>query len=477
VAQESETRKNRSADRLRAIPADHEAERAVLGAIFLDHEALDRVMDRVKPQHFYDPRHAVLYQACVALVEKNQVLTLITLRNHLEENGLLEASGGVPYIAEVADSVATAAQVEHHARLVRDKALGRNLIRTCERVAARGYEGSTPINALLEEAEREVLSLGMGHTELGFKGVRDELESTFVYIEKVQRGEITGVQTGFDDFDRLTGGLSGGDLFVLAARPSVGKTALVLNMARNCAVDYGGCVAVFSLEMTTRQLILRLLMAEAEIDFARFRNGYLSDRDWPKLTRAADILRDPRIYIDDSAAVNVTDIAARARRLHRENQLSLIIVDYIQLIQNRSGNERREQQVAETTRALKMLAKDLDLPVIALSQLNRGPEIRPDPHKRPMLADLRESGAIEQDADTVVFIYRDEMYNPDTPDRGIAELIIAKQRNGPTGKVRLQFESSYARFHNLSERDVPPPEAGFDPGPGHLGGGELEPPF
>jgi replicative DNA helicase len=462
---------------LRAIPADHEAERAVLGAILLDHDVLDRVLDRLKPQHFDEPRHIVLYQACVALAEKNQAPTLITIRNHLEEHGLLDAVGGIAYVAEVADSVATAAHVEHHARVVRDKALGRTLIRTCERVAVRGYEGTAPVHELLEEAEREILHLGMGHVDLGFTGVHEELEGTFLYIEKLQRGEIAGVQTGFDDFDRLTGGLNGGDLVVLAARPSVGKTALVLNVARNSAVDYNGCVAMFSLEMTKRQLILRMLMSEAEIDFSRFRNGYLSDRDWPKLTRAADTLTDARIFIDDSGVLSVTDLAAKARRLYREHHLTLIIVDYIQLIQNRGGGDRREQQVAETTRALKMLAKDLDVPIIALSQLNRGPESRPDPHKRPVLADLRESGAIEQDADTVLFIYRDELYNEDTHDRGIAELIIAKQRNGPTGKVRLQFKGACARFHNLAEREAPPPEAGFDPDPGIWGGGESEPPF
>ena len=476
MAQEPGARGSRGQS-LRAIPADHEAEQSVLAAILLDHDALYRVLDRLKPQHFDEPRHRILYEACATLAEKNRAPTLITLKNHLEEHGLLEGVGGIAYVAQVADAAATAAHIEHHARIVRDKALARSLIRTCETLAVRGYEGTTPVQDLVEEAEREILRLGMGYTDLGFTGVSEELEGTFLYIERIQRGEITGVQTGFKDFDKLTGGFNGGDLVILAARPSVRKTALALNVARNCAVDFGGCVALFSLEMTKRQLILRLLMGEAEVDFSRFRNGYLGDRDWPRLTRAADVLSEARIFVDDSSAVGVMDIAARARRLHREHHLTLIIVDYIQLIQGRRSTDRREQEVAETTRALKLLAKDLDVPILALSQLNRGPEMRPGHQKRPMLADLRESGAIEQDADTVLFIYRDELYNEDTEERGVAELIVAKQRNGPTGMVKLQFESRYARFHDHSGREPPPPYAGFDPEGGADPRGEPEPPF
>lgn len=475
MAQELASRGRTKIEGLPAIPADHEAERAVLGAILLDHDALYRVLDRLKPAHFDLPRHRVLYEACVDLSEKNEAPTLIGIKDHLAAHGLLEDVGGIAYVAELADSVPTAAHIEHHARIVREKALSRSLIRTCESIAAEGYAGGAPVDQLLEEAERKILHIAMGNVDFGFSGLRDELESTFSYIEKLQRGEITGVRTGFDDFDRMTGGLSSGDLVVVAARPSVGKTALALNIARNHAVDHGGCVGVFSLEMTKRQLILRLLMAEAGIDYSRFRNGYLGDRDWPRLTRAADVLSDARIFIDDSGTLSVMDIAAKTRRLDREHRMTLLIVDYIQLIQSWRGAERREQEVAETTRALKLLAKDLDLPVIVLSQLNRGPETRPN--KRPLLADLRESGAIEQDADTVVFIYRDEIYNEDTPDRGIAELNIAKQRNGPTGTVRLQFEGRCARFHNLSERQPPPPEEGFDTH-GPLGRrGDPEPPF
>jgi replicative DNA helicase len=448
----------------------------VLGAVLLDHESLYRIQHVLKPQHFDDPRHQVIYESCAALAAKNAPVTLITLRNHLEEAALLDRAGGLAFVASLADVVPTAAHVEHHARIVRDKGLSRALIRTCERIASRGYDGNVSAHDLIEEAEREVLQVAMGHVDVGFAGLREELEGTFEYIEKVQSGQVTGVQTGFEDFDRLSGGLNGGDLVVLAARPSVGKTALALNFARNCAVDFNGCVGIFSLEMTKRQLILRLLMAEAQIDYSRFRNGVLGERDWPRLTAAADVLSNARIFIDDSGVLSASDISAKARRLDREHKLSLLVVDYIQLIQGRSGADRREQEVAETTRSLKHLAKDLDIPVIALSQLNRGPETRPNPHKRPVLADLRESGAIEQDADTVVFIYRDELYNDETPDHGIAELIVSKQRNGPTGTVKLQFEGAHARFHNLSKREPPTPlRAGFDAGP--RGGYEEEPPF
>jgi replicative DNA helicase len=451
---------------LRAIPADHEAERAVLGAILLDHNSLYKVEDKVAPDSFDLPRHQTLYRACRGLADKQQAITLITLRNYLEEHGLLEEVGGIGFLSELVDATPTAVHVEHHADLVREKALARSLIRTCERIASDGYEGATPVRDLVEEAEREVLQVAMGHTRGGFSDVKHELQGAFEYIEKVQSDEVTGVSVGFEDLDHRIGGLQGGDLIVIAARPSMGKTALALNIASNHAQLQGGCVAVFSLEMTKRQLIVRLLMSEGEVDFSRFRAGVLGDRDMRKLTRAASQIEDQRIFIDDSAVISVSDICARARRLDREEKLSLVIVDYIQLIQGRGREERREQEVADISRSLKLLAKELNVPVIALSQLNRGPETRPN--KRPMLADLRESGAIEQDADVVVFIYRDDVYDENSPDAGIAEVIIAKQRNGPIGTVRLQFEGCYTRFNNLSERESPPVSLGFDP---------EEPPF
>jgi replicative DNA helicase len=456
----------------RATPADHEAERAVLGAILLDHEAIWKVRDRVPEDAFDQPRHRTIYRAVTELVDKQVAVTLITLRNHLQENGLLDQVGGVAALTQIADAVPTAAHVEHHAEIVRKKGLARALIRTCESLASRGYDGEDSPEELIEDAERQVLAIAAGHAVVDFTELEEELHGTIEYIRRMNSGEVTGIATGFPAFDDLTGGFDGGDLVILAARPSMGKSALALNIARNHAVDADGCVAVFSLEMTKRQLVLRMIMGEAELDLARLRRGVLADRDMERLQHASRLLEEARIYIDDSGTISVSDIAAKCRRLHREQNLSLVIVDYIQLVRTHRGGERREQEVAEISRSLKLLAKDLDVPILALSQLNRGPELRPN--KRPMLADLRESGAIEQDADIVMFIYRDEVYDEDTPDQGIAELIISKQRNGPTGMIKLQFEGRYARFHNLSGREPPPPTAGFDAVPADL---DSEPPF
>ncbi len=447
----------------------------MLGALILDHDAYFKVEDKLSSAAFDLPRHRILYEACADLAAKQQAATLITLRSYLAERGLLDQIGGVAFLSRIADAVPTAAHIEHHAQILREKSIARALIRTCEDVASRGYAGREGVDELLEHAERQVLQIAMGHADSLFSSMRDEMQGTFDWIERVQAGEVTGVRTGFDDLDRKTGGLQGGELMVIAGRPSMGKTALALSVARNHAVDESGCVGFFSLEMTKRELVLRMLLSEAQVDNIRFQKGMLSDEDWKRLTRAATILEGARIYLDDSMAVTVSDISARARRLHREQNLTLLVVDYIQLIQGRQDQERREQQVADISRSLKLLAKDLDIPVIALSQLNRGPEARPD--KRPQLADLRESGAIEQDADVVLFIYRDEVYDEDSPDQGIAELIVGKQRNGPIGTVKLQFDADHARFHDLSRRQAPPPVTSGFAEPDDDDPGSREPPF
>ena len=332
-----------------------------------------------------------------------------------------------------------------------------------ERLASRGYEGHEAVEQLLDEAQREVLHLALGHTRGNLVRLEDELHDTIDFIRRLNSGEVTGLPSGFKDLDDKTGGFDGGDLVILASRPSMGKTALALNMTRHAAVERNGCVAVFSLEMTSRQLVLRMIMGEARLDLGRLRRGLLSEDEMERLLEASKKLEDARIFIDDSGTLTVSDIAAKSRRLHREHQLSMIVVDYIQLVQTNRSSDRREQEVAEISRSLKLLAKDLSVPVLALSQLNRGPETRPN--KRPMLADLRESGAIEQDADIVLFIYRDEVYDEDSPDVGLAELNIAKQRNGPTGLVKLQFEGKYARFYDLYREETAPPETGFSEPP------------
>ena len=462
---------------LRAIPADHEAERAVLSALILDHDALYKVQDRLRPESFDLPRHRIIWEACAGLAAKQQAITLITLRSYLEEQGVLEQIGGAPALAQIADSVPTAAHIEHHALILRDKGLARALIRSCEQLASRGYDGAESVDDLIESAEREILQIATGHAHSGFRTLRDEIQTTFDYIERKQSGQLVGVRSGFKDFDDLTGGMNGGDLVVMAGRPSMGKTALALNVARNHAVEDGGCVAFFSLEMNNRELVVRLLLSEALIDGRRLRTaGMLRDSDWRQLTRAATTLEGKRLYFDDSMGITVGDLSARARRLDRDEKLSLLVVDYIQLLQGRADIERREQQVADISRSLKLLAKDLDIPVIALSQLNRGPEARPD--KRPQLADLRESGAIEQDADVVIFVYRDELYDEDSPDQGIAELIVGKQRNGPIGTVKLQFDADHGRFHDLARHQTPPPvTSGFAELDEDFDQGPSEPPF
>jgi len=447
---------------LRAIPSDHEAERAVLGAVLLDHESLFRISHKLKSSSFDLPRHQVVYDAFLALADKHLAITVITLRDQLQEQGMLDRVGGMSFLGQLMD-VPTAAHVEAHAEIVRKKALARALIRTCEQIAARGYEAGEPVEELLEQAERDVLQIAMGHTEQSFSRVGEQLQEAFDYIDRIQSGELAGARTGFEELDSLTGGFGGGDLVILAARPSVGKTAFALNLASNHALRYGGCAAFFSLEMQKRELTLRLLLGEAHMDGQRLRNGLLSHADMREMTSAASRLQEARLFFDDSMAVTVSDISAKARRLHRENALSLIVIDYIQLIQGRSDIERRHEQVADSSRALKVLAKELNVPVIALSQLNRSVESRPD--KKPILSDLRESGAIEQDADIVMFVHRPGLFD-ETIEDNVAELLIAKHRNGPTGTVKLHFERQCGRFNNLSGRPGPSPaEAGFGPPP------------
>jgi replicative DNA helicase len=451
-----------SRENLRAIPSDHEAERFVLGAVLLDHESLYRISHKLSPASFDHPRHQIIYEAFLALSDKHLAITSITLRDQLAEQGKLESVGGIAFIGQLMD-VPTAAHVESHAEIVRKKALARNLIRTCEQVATRGYDPTQQIEELLEQAERDVLQIAMGHTEQSFSRIGEQLQETFDYIDRIQSGELAGARTGFEELDALTGGFGGGDLVILAARPSVGKTAFALNLACNHALRYSGCVAFFSLEMQKRELTLRLLLGEAHMDGQRLRNGMLSHSDMREMTSAASRLQEARLFFDDSMAVTVSDISAKARRLHRENQLSMIVIDYIQLIQGRTDIDRRHEQVADSSRALKILAKELNVPVIALSQLNRSVESRPD--KKPILSDLRESGAIEQDADIVMFVHRPGLFD-ETIEDNVAELLIAKHRNGPTGTVRLQFERQCGRFNNLSGRNTPSPaEVGFGPPP------------
>jgi replicative DNA helicase len=389
----------------------------------------------------------------IMLQDANEPVDLHTLANHLNEKKLLDAVGGAVYLAELFDYEVTAANVVQHARIVRDKSVKRSLIGVATAIVESGYEEADAADRLLDQAESRIFDIGRSRGRETFRSLHDEMEEAIDFVEALMErsGELTGVPTGFKDFDELSGGLQPGELVVIAARPSMGKTALALNIARNAAIDHAKKAAIFSLEMTKRALTLRLLSSEARVDFSKFRRGFGSDADHRKLVNAAGTLADAGIWIDDSGMITILEIKAKCRRLASERGLDLVFVDYLQLAHGDSPALRKDLEIAEISHGLKALAKELDIPVIALSQLNRGPEQRDPDKRRPNMGDLRESGAIEQDADLIAFIYRDEVYNPTEENRGIAELNIAKQRNGPTGVVRLQFENRYANFRDLTE--------------------------
>jgi replicative DNA helicase len=457
-------------DAHRIPPHDLEAEKAVLSALLLDNDAIHSVYTEVVPEDFYHPAHRQLYHSMLTLQDSNQPVDLHTLADYLNSQKTLDAIGGPVFLAEIADYEATAANVVHHARIVRDKSIKRSLIAVAAEIAEAGYDQADPADHLLDAAESKVFEIGQKKARTTFRTLHDEMNDALDYVELlIQRGgQLTGVPTEFKDFDEMTGGLQPGELVVIAARPSMGKTALALNIARNAAIDHGKKVAIFSLEMTKRALALRLLASEANIDFSGFRKGFGRPEDLRKLTQAGGKLADANIWIDDSGLITILEIKAKCRRLSSERGLDLVIVDYLQLAHGDSPNQRKDLEIAEISGGLKALAKELDIPVIALSQLNRGPEQRDPDKRRPNMGDLRESGAIEQDADLIAFIYRDEVYNPTEENHGIAELIIAKQRNGPTGTVKLQFSARYAHFHDLADLPMGPPDHGS--GPGHDGG-------
>ncbi|MFP8873476.1 MAG: replicative DNA helicase, partial [Myxococcota bacterium] len=393
---------------------------------------------------------------------------LHVLSDHLKAQDRLERVGGIAALVELANYSATAANIDHYARIVRDKSIKRSLIQVVSEIARVGYEDGDSSDELLDAAESKIFSLSQDRAQVTLRPLDKEMHDAVDFIDVLMNrgGELTGLPTGFPELDKMTGGLQPGDFVVLAARPSMGKTALVLNVARNAAVDHGRKVAVFSLEMTARALVLRMLSSESKVDFSVFRSGLISVEAHGKLMTAAGRLADASIWIDDSSSPSILELRAKARRLHAQGGLDLIIVDYLQLVRGEKRRDSREQEISEISRGLKGLAKELNVPVIGVSQLNRGPESRGAEDKRPMLSDLRESGAIEQDADLIGFIYRDVVYNRETEYEDLAELIIGKQRNGPIGTVKLQFLSRYAEFISWS---------GDDPYAGASGGGDFGP--
>ena len=445
----------------RTPPQNIEAEQAVLGAIFLEPDSLLVASEILAPEDFYRVSHQKIFACMLSLNEKGQAVDIVTVTDELQAENQLENVGGISYLTELAGAVPTAANIEYYARIVAEKSLLRRLIKTATDIARDGYEREDDVEGLLAEAERRILEVSNRNRAGDFQNIRDILVKTYDYIELLhsRKGEVTGIPTGFTELDRMTAGFQKNDLIIVAARPSVGKTAFALNIAQNVATKTDHNVAIFSLEMGAEQLVMRMLSSVGNINSQNLRTGNLTDEDWKKLTMAMGTLSNSGIFIDDTPGIKVTDIRAKCRRLKQEHGLGMVIIDYLQLIQGHRRNvENRQQEVSEISRALKALARELEVPVIALSQLSRSVEQRQD--KRPMMSDIRESGSIEQDADIVAFLYRDDYYDKETENKNIIEIIIAKQRNGPTGTIQLAFAKEFNKFVNLERRfdedDVPP---------------------
>ncbi len=433
-------------------PHSIETEESILSAILIDNNTLLDVVPILSPNDFYKSSHQIIYSSIIALFSKNEPVDLVTLTNALKQRGHLKEIGGAAYLARIFDTAPMAANAQHYAKIIHDKASLRRLIEKANAISRKCFEDSGNVDETIDFAESAIFEISSKKSKQAFYPIHELINKNIDALEERQGNKalITGVPTGFKMLDNLTSGFQNSDFIIIAARPSMGKTALALNIARNAAVDSNIPSAVFSLEMSKEQLSMRLLCSEARIDSSRLRSGFFSKEDWVHLTDAAGILSEAPIYIDDTPDISALEIRAKARRLKMEVDLGLVIIDYLQLLRSHHSAERRDLEISEMSRALKALAKELDLPVVALSQLNRKLEERSD--KRPQLSDLRESGALEQDADVVTFIYRDEVYNKDenNPNRGKAELLVSKQRNGPTGLVSLAFLSTYTRFEDLA---------------------------
>lgn len=438
----------------RTLPHNLDAERSVLGAILIDNNAINHAVENVGAADFFRVAHRMIFEAMIGLNQFNNPIDLITLSDQLNRSGHLEDAGGAAYISQLTDGVPRAVNVQHYAKIVKEKSTLRALIQSANSVLTRAYEGEADADIQLDEAERSIFEIADGRMRSGFVRVGQLVENSYQMLEKLsqQRGTVTGVPTGFKDLDEMTSGFQPGDLVIVAARPGVGKTSFVMNVAVNAAKQAGMSVGVFSLEMSKEQLFLRLLTSEARVDGHRMRTGYLGEQDYERITLALTDLHDLKVFIDDTPSIGVLEMRAKARRLKMEHGLDLLIVDYLQLMQGGGRFESRQQELASISRALKILAKELSIPVIALSQLSRAAEARSD--HRPQLSDLRESGALEQDADIVMFIFRAEMYNTpedhNVDDENRATIIVGKQRNGPTGDVDLAFLKSFTRFESLA---------------------------
>jgi len=437
----------------KSLPHNIEAEKAVLGAILLDSDSLPKILDRIGPEDFYRNSHRIIYKIILELYESGTPIDLIKLKDYLKTRDLLESVGGISYLTDIFEATPTSANIFSHADIVREKAVSRRLINVGNRIFTQGYEEAKSSDLLLDDAERMIFDLAEKKSQSNIFAVKDIIDDSFELIEKLyhNKSELTGIGTGFKDFDSLTSGLHKSDLIIIAARPSMGKTSLCINMAMHMAIKENLSVLFFSLEMSKEQLVMRMLSSLASVNAHRLRTGFITNKDWDNLVKAGSKISEASIYIDDTSSLSSLDLKAKARRLKREKGLDIIMIDYLQLMEGHGRSESRQQEISTISRSLKGLAKELDIPLIALSQLSRAVESRTE--KRPMLSDLRESGAIEQDADLVGFIYRPEVYSKKLEEEGIAELIIGKQRNGPIDTVKLVFLKEYTRFESYSNKE------------------------
>jgi replicative DNA helicase len=442
----------------RVPPQNLDAERAVLGGVLLDPEAATRAVEIVSPEAFYRPAHGRIFRAMLSLFTRREPIDVMTLSEELGKAGDLEAVGGIAALTDLVDSTPSAANIEHYARIVLDKYILRQLIRASTEIAEDAFAADREADAILDASEQKIFKISESRVSQGFIHIKEILKERFDEIQRVHetRESVTGLPTGFVDLDAYTAGFHPSDLVIVAGRPSMGKTSFALNIAQHVAIAERRAVAVFSLEMSKELLVQRLLCSEAQVDAQKVRRGFTQAKDIERLTNAAALLGDAPVFIDDTPAISTLDMRARSRRLKSEHDIALVIIDYLQLARCSERAENRQQEISSISRSLKALAKELAIPVIALSQLSRAVEARGG-DRRPMLSDLRESGAIEQDADLVLFLYRPEFYDPEDPDKqGKAELIIGKQRNGPTGMVPLVFEKTYTRFHSAAPEGVAP---------------------
>ena len=443
---------------LKVPPHSIEAEQSILGGLLIDNKAIDRIAGQVSASDFYRNDQRIIFTHISKLIDNNDPADIVTVAESLEQNAELTKVGGVAYLGLVAENTPTASNISGYAKIVRERSIMRNLVEVGSDIVESAFSPQgKDAQQLLDESESKIFQIADAGTseKLGFIDIKELLPKAAQRIDDLYQLDdpngVTGVPSGYSDLDQKTAGLQPGDLIIIAGRPSMGKTSLALNIAEHVGMEVGLPVAIFSMEMGAAQLTMRLLGSVGKLDQHKMRIGQLEDEDWPKLTNALGVLNEAPIFIDEGSALNSYEVRARARRLHRQQgKLGLIVIDYIQLMSsaNEQSNENRATEVSEISRSLKALAKELNVPVVALSQLNRSVESRPD--KRPMMSDLRESGAIEQDADVIMFIYRDEVYNPETAEKGVAEILLSKQRNGPTGTVKLTFLGQYTRFENYA---------------------------